>query len=689
MIVRTSPRFATIGSRLRNAVLVVFALFVAHDAIYVAQYGVGTDLARAMTVGGHDGYWAPVSLVIAGAGALAFLITIGLLGRLERRASQSADGAISAGPSYFRELASAWIRLFPLVALLLGLQENLERFVADGHLAGLWALFGPDASAVMPVLALTTLVSWLPLGSLIRWRVRVPGDADRGGEPTVVPASGGRQCGPAPADRLHRQPLDPRPTRRGPGAAGSPRRLTTRATTTRSRVSARPSAGHREDTRMLRARTHVRRLIAVAVAALLTMLSAGAVTAHEERNVAGYSFEVGFIDEPVFVGDKSGLRLLRPQGRHSRRRCTKSTVKAEVIYQGQKRDLPIEAREDDPGAYQSEFIPTAAGAYTFHLTGTVEGQAIDESFTSSPTGFNKVQALSSGQFPVVFPAQADVIADARRAGPQPPGHHRDRPWCGWIADGTDRHRPCARSAAPERLKPMTRSRAALVAVWSIALAGLMFIGPATPLSATRSWSPANRPQAMSSRSPRPRSGWSSPNPSRLPIRSWTFSTRPARPSPTASAHPTRQIRTRSSRRCRSRPTGLHRQLASAVGDRWPHDLGLLHVRRRQRRAAPGDGLDRRRRVDPRRPRSGRHPPRDQSGSSGTSACSWRSVWSSAAGSSCGIRAGPGWPRRSPPSSVWHPSARRGSSFLGRAAPGSTQRRTSRTAGAASCSSAGC
>lgn len=163
---------------------------------------------------------------------------------------------------------------------------------------------------------------------------------------------------------------------------------------------------------MLSSRTRARRLIAVAAAALFMMLATGIVAAHEGREVAGYSLEVGFIDEPVFVGQKSGLEFFVNKG-DTPVEGLETTVKAEVLYQGQKRDLPVDARFGEKGAYESVFFPTAAGAYTFHLFGTIEGQAIDESFTSSPDGFSEVEALSGGQFPVQFPAQADVVADAQ------------------------------------------------------------------------------------------------------------------------------------------------------------------------------------------------------------------------------------------------------------------------------------
>jgi len=163
---------------------------------------------------------------------------------------------------------------------------------------------------------------------------------------------------------------------------------------------------------MFRHRTVVRPLVALVSASVFALLATGVAAAHEERTVAGYSFEVGFIDEPVFAGQRSGLEFFVNKGDTPVEGLEK-TLKAQVIYGEQKRDLPLDAREGVKGAYESVFIPTAAGPYTFHLSGTIEGQSIDESFTSSPTGFDEVEDLSAGQFPVQFPPQAEVVADAQ------------------------------------------------------------------------------------------------------------------------------------------------------------------------------------------------------------------------------------------------------------------------------------
>lgn len=154
-----------------------------------------------------------------------------------------------------------------------------------------------------------------------------------------------------------------------------------------------------------------------AVAAILGATSAlllpGIAAAHEERDVAGTSMEVGFIDEPVFVGNRSGLEILVSTG-ETPVEGLETTLKATVTAQGQTRDLPISPRFGQTGTYQSYFIPTAAGQYSFHITGSISGTAVDETFTSGPSTFGDVEDSAAGQFPVALPAPADLAAQAKR-----------------------------------------------------------------------------------------------------------------------------------------------------------------------------------------------------------------------------------------------------------------------------------
>ena len=138
------------------------------------------------------------------------------------------------------------------------------------------------------------------------------------------------------------------------------------------------------------------------------------VEAHETRSVADghYQIVVGLIDEPVFAGDKSGLEFFvtdlsttaTPVAGEQAAEGTpveglEESLKAEVIFGDQTMELPLNARYNTPGAYQSVFFPMKPGDYTFRIYGTLGDTDIDESFTSSPEGFGAVEDPAPLQFP--------------------------------------------------------------------------------------------------------------------------------------------------------------------------------------------------------------------------------------------------------------------------------------------------
>jgi hypothetical protein len=49
-----------------------------------------------------------------------------------------------------------------------------------------------------------------------------------------------------------------------------------------------------------------------------------------------------------------------------------------------------------PGDYRAFFIPTAPGGYSFHFTGTIKGQKIDQTFKSGPKASSPGPSPCSG-----------------------------------------------------------------------------------------------------------------------------------------------------------------------------------------------------------------------------------------------------------------------------------------------------
>ena len=151
---------------------------------------------------------------------------------------------------------------------------------------------------------------------------------------------------------------------------------------------------------------------AAVLGALLTIVvGTGVALAHESRDIGHIHMVVGFIDEPVYSGQKSGLELhVTHDGEPAE--GLEETLQAQVTFGDQTRDLELSPSFGEPCAYRSVFFPTAAGAYTFRIYGEIDGEPIDESFTSGRDTFSEVQEVVGGQFPVVFPAMGDLARDA-------------------------------------------------------------------------------------------------------------------------------------------------------------------------------------------------------------------------------------------------------------------------------------
>jgi hypothetical protein len=158
-----------------------------------------------------------------------------------------------------------------------------------------------------------------------------------------------------------------------------------------------------------------RAIVAIIVAASLAAISIGSALAHEQREVGDYTLTVGFIDEPVYIGSKSGLEIrVTTTADEQPVEGLESSLTASVTQGDTSRDLPLSPRFGQPGWYQSYFVPTVAGAYSFHVTGDIEGTAVDETFSTGPDTFGEPQSVSAAQFPVQFPGQAELVDDAQR-----------------------------------------------------------------------------------------------------------------------------------------------------------------------------------------------------------------------------------------------------------------------------------
>jgi hypothetical protein len=160
-----------------------------------------------------------------------------------------------------------------------------------------------------------------------------------------------------------------------------------------------------------------------ALTATLIVGSAGPALAHEERTVGNYHFAVGFGDEPAYAGQKNSVQLILAGPNDKPMVDLTDTLKVEVMFGNQKIELPLEPNFEvgefgNPGDYRAWFFPTRPGPYTFHFFGTIKGQQVDQSFTSSPSTFSEVVDPSQVDFPVKDPTVAQVAQRVDREVPR-------------------------------------------------------------------------------------------------------------------------------------------------------------------------------------------------------------------------------------------------------------------------------
>ncbi len=147
------------------------------------------------------------------------------------------------------------------------------------------------------------------------------------------------------------------------------------------------------------ARRRVLFALAAFALAAMALVQPFAASAHETREVAtDYSFVVGFIGEPAIQGDTNGI-WLEVTSAEAPVPGLADTLQAQVIFGEETRDMTLTPAFGEDGVYEAVFIPTAPGDYTFRFFGQVNGVDVDETFTSSPEGFDAVRARSELEFP--------------------------------------------------------------------------------------------------------------------------------------------------------------------------------------------------------------------------------------------------------------------------------------------------
>ena len=177
----------------------------------------------------------------------------------------------------------------------------------------------------------------------------------------------------------------------------------------------------------------------VAAAAGLLLLPIGSASAHEHRVVGNVAMVVGWGNEPTYAGYLNAAEISLSEPGPSEEEegppISDAELQVDVIFGDETSTtstgpLPMEEAFSEPGVFEADLIPTRPGTYTFHFTGTVAGQEVDEFFTSGEDTFSEVNVPADIQFPEKDPTVGE-LADAIQG--QDSGSQTDSGAALWIA----------------------------------------------------------------------------------------------------------------------------------------------------------------------------------------------------------------------------------------------------------------
>lgn len=152
--------------------LVLAALALGHELIYLLAHGFGEGYARAMQEGGHDRYWTSFVLIVLVVTGCLSVVAAAQWRRLRRLAVGVGAGTVrlaDGGLDRFLELLRPlWLRVSAGTIAAYLIQENTETASIGAPLPGLGVLGGEHAIALPVLLAVSLVVA--AVGALVGWR---------------------------------------------------------------------------------------------------------------------------------------------------------------------------------------------------------------------------------------------------------------------------------------------------------------------------------------------------------------------------------------------------------------------------------------------------------------------------------------------------------------------------------------
>ncbi|HSL11604.1 MAG TPA: hypothetical protein VLA82_09865 [Actinomycetota bacterium] len=159
----------------------------------------------------------------------------------------------------------------------------------------------------------------------------------------------------------------------------------------------------------------VRGLTVASLAAGVSAFTVAPALAHTEVGEGDLAMVVGFGTEPAYSTQPNSVEVLVTHDGEPVTDLRPGDLQVEVSYGDRSMTMDLEPNflvgvYGEPGDYRGWFVPSQPGEYTFHITGTVDGEEVDETVTSGPGTFSDVNDIAELAFPAVDAPSNEELA---------------------------------------------------------------------------------------------------------------------------------------------------------------------------------------------------------------------------------------------------------------------------------------
>jgi hypothetical protein len=160
-----------------------------------------------------------------------------------------------------------------------------------------------------------------------------------------------------------------------------------------------------------------RRRWAALIIIALSLTVAAPAAAHENITDGQFRLTVGWESEPAYSGVKNAVEVIVTDVDGAPVAYPGDALRVDVSYGDERLTLPL-LPNGVPGRSLAVIVPSRAGAYSFHILGTISGQPIDTAVSCSDQTFECVTDIGEVALPAKDPSVGQLADRLNREIPR-------------------------------------------------------------------------------------------------------------------------------------------------------------------------------------------------------------------------------------------------------------------------------